>query len=321
MAHTRPIALGSRIYAGLFTRPIETALTMAKGFPMGFPMIRMRSAWLPRAASIACLVGCSSSSGGPAPVDAVATCGSLSTFDQGNVGCLNVQNALLGEVFAIPADGSQAPTPVGAFANTMPATASELAMAPASCVSVLMSPVTTGPAGVTFAHSYNLDPFRAQLSATYEGFTAELNAKIAADDFAIDVGQLEIAELNDPSRLLSCSALALQAVGDYWMSRTPAEQANTVLFFVDKVVSTNSLSVTSSSGTSVGASASYTCPGMSGGASVTFSVTFECNEIIGLPPDSGFTPTFFDGQVFTFDPATSTVQFGQAPNVNCTALE
>jgi len=184
-----------------------------------------------------------------------------------------------------------------------------------------MSPVTTGPAALTFSHTYNLDPFTTQLSASYASFSASLNAKIASNDFAIDVGQLQIAVLNDQAQLLSCSALAMQAIGDYWMSRTSAEQAKTVFFLVTQVVSTNSLTVSGNSGTSIGGSVSYTVPDMSGGVSATFSVTFECNEIVGLPPDSGFTPVFFDGKVFTFDPTTTTVEFGQNPTVNCQALE
>jgi hypothetical protein len=278
-----------------------------------------RGAVLPRIGGLlsalgpACLCHCSAASAVEQALskDLTAQCNSLSDLDQPGA-CIDVGSASLGEVFAISLDGGEPPKSLGVLAPTGPASSSQLATAPPVCIDVLTAPVNAGPTGVDLARQYQLPAFTTQLFGGIADLTVQLNVDIAGKAFNLELGPMTSASLDDPARLLSCSPGAVSAVRAYWDTLTPAQQGNTGLFLVDKIVSTDFRSITASDGTSI----SLVLSGFRI-ADYQFSVSYECAQL--TPADAG-SPVFFDGQVFSFDPVTSAFSFAQSP-LSCKVVE
>jgi hypothetical protein len=229
--------------------------------------------------------------------DAVAECGSITKFHQDPVGCINFGGAQLGEVYAVALDGSVPPLPIGAFAPIVPAAVGSTT--PEGCDLVIAAPVTEAPAGLGFAHSYDLPTFTAHLDVNDASLSVKLDAKVAANQFSLTLGQMSVSTLNDPSRLLGCSPSVVQAVGDYMASLTVAMQTKMSLFVVTQIVSTDSLKVTAADGTDISAEINDWDI-----ADVKVSVTYSCDELVSLPNGAAATPVFFNGSTFSFDGAT-----------------
>jgi hypothetical protein len=262
---------------------------------------------------VACLAVTSSGCGGGdnSKKDAVAECGSLSTFKDDTVGCIDVGAAALGEVFAVAIDNSQPPVRLGAFAPTQPAPSSVVAAAPAACAQVLAEPVNQLPAA-GYSHTYQLPAFKVSASVDLSSVSAQLNADVNTNTFDLNIGQIVALGLADPVRALNCSSEVIDATNQYWSALTPKERTNVLFFVVSEIVETTSASVTTMSGTSLGAKADVFHI-----ANVDISVTYECSELIDL--DGGLTPVFFKGytQGLTFD-GTS---FSATPQtVTCNAV-
>ncbi len=258
--------------------------------------------WVRRASArsllwmVCLLAGCGGCGGDDSKKDAIAQCGSLSTFKDDTVGCIDVGAAALGEVFAVTLDNSNPPVRLGAFARTEPAPEAVIAAAPTACADVLSEPVNNLPSA-GYSHVYELPAFKADVSVDLSSsVSAELNTDINTTMFELNIGPIVALGLADPVRAMNCSSEILDATNQYWGSLTSKQRANVVFFVVTEIVETTSASVTTSGGTSLAAKADVFHV-----ASFDVSVTYQCSELIDL--DGTLAPVFFKGyaQGLTFD--------------------